>query len=89
MLTSGIMSARYFKIQVPMLALVAGCNALACARLVPAAGLAGGALAMLLAALVHLVLAAAVAGYVLLVPDKRAMNPKGPQLYTDNWEPGI
>jgi O-antigen/teichoic acid export membrane protein len=34
MLTSGIMSARYFKIQVPMLALVAGCNAWFCAWLV-------------------------------------------------------
>ena len=89
MLTSGIMSARYFKIQVPMLALVAGCNALACARLVPAAGLVGGALAMLLAALVHLVLAAAVVGCVLVVSDKRAMNPKGRQLYTENWEPGL
>jgi len=89
MLTSGIMSARYFKIQVPILALVAGCNALACARFVPAAGLAGGAMAMLVAAGVHLVLAAAVVGYLLIAPDKRTTNSRAPALYTNSWEPGI
>ena len=35
MLTSGIMSARCFQIQVPMFALVVASNALACYRLVP------------------------------------------------------
>jgi len=71
-LTSGILSARCFRIQVPMFALVAGCSALGCNRWVPAAGLAGGAAAMAVAATVHLVLAAAVVGYLLSAPAKRA-----------------
>lgn len=71
-LTSGILSARCFRIQVPMFVVVAGCSAIGCTRLVPAEGLAGGALAMAVAATVHLILAAAVVGYLLLAPAKRA-----------------
>ena len=50
MLTSAVTSARCFRIQVPLYALVVGSNALACARWVPTAGLAGGAAAMAVAA---------------------------------------
>jgi O-antigen/teichoic acid export membrane protein len=85
MLTAGITSARCFRIQVPMFALVAGCSALACARWVPTTGLAGGAIAMVIAAAVHLVLAAAVLTYLLLQPVKRV---KEPQPSFDYWEPG-
>ena len=49
MFTSAITSARCFRIQAPIYMLVAGSNALACARWVPAAGLAGGAAAMAVA----------------------------------------
>ena len=70
MFTSAITSARCFRIQVPLYVLVVGANALACARWVPAAGLTGGAAAMAVAAVVHLVLGAAVVGYLLWVPAK-------------------
>jgi O-antigen/teichoic acid export membrane protein len=69
LLNSGITSARCFRIQVPIFALAAAASALACARLVPGAGLAGGALAMVIGAVVHLVLAAAVARYLLMAPN--------------------
>ena len=75
MLTSAVTSARCFRIQVPLYALVAGSNALACARWVPAAGLAGGAAAMAVAAVVHLVLGAAVVAYLLWTPAKPAACP--------------
>ena len=55
--------------------LVAGSNALACARWVPAAGLAGGAAAMAVGATVHLVLGATVVGYLLRSPA----TPRTPQ----------
>jgi O-antigen/teichoic acid export membrane protein len=71
-LTSAILSARCFRIQVPMFALVAVCSAMGCARWVPTAGLAGGAAAMAVAATVHLVLAAVVVGCLLSAPAKRA-----------------
>jgi hypothetical protein len=57
---------------VPMFALVTGCSALGCTRWVPTAGLAGGAAAMAVAAAVHLILAAAVVGYLLSAPAKHA-----------------
>ena len=71
LLTSGILSTRCFKIQVPMFALVVICSAMGCARWVPTSGLAGGAAAMAVAATVHLVLAAAVVACLLSAPAKR------------------
>jgi O-antigen/teichoic acid export membrane protein len=68
MLTSGILSARYFGIQVPIFAMVAAASALACYRLVPAAGLTGGAMAMVVGAIVRLVLVAAIVVYLFLAP---------------------
>lgn len=85
MLTVGITSARCFRIQVPIFALAAGCSALACARWVPTAGLAGGAIAMVVAAAVHLVLAATVVTYLLLQPVKRAREPQP----SFDWEPSL
>ena len=72
MLTSAITSARCFRIQVPLYALVVGSNALACARWVPIEGLAGGAAAMVMAAVVHLILGAAVVGCLLWPSFRRA-----------------
>jgi O-antigen/teichoic acid export membrane protein len=86
MLTSAATSARCFRIQVPLYALVVGSNAIACARWVPAAGLAGGAAAMAVAAVVHLVLGAAVVGWLLRSPAKRAPRPRAAQACFDDWE---
>jgi len=79
MLTSGITSARCFRIQVPMFALVAASTAMGCARWVPTIGLAGGALAVIGGASTRLVLAAAVMSYLLLTPA----CPRS------NWEPSL
>jgi O-antigen/teichoic acid export membrane protein len=66
MLTSGITSARFFRIQVPMYLLVTASTAFGCARWVPSMGLAGGALAVIAGAVVRLLLAALVVRYLLL-----------------------
>ena len=79
MLTSGITSARCFRIQVPMFVLVAAATAAGCARWVPTIGLTGGALAVIGGASTRLVLAAAVMGYLLLTPG--APRPE--------WKPGL
>jgi O-antigen/teichoic acid export membrane protein len=89
MLNSGILSARHFKIQVPMLALVTGCNALACARWVPVAGLAGAAMAMLLAAVVYFTLAAVVAAFMVLAPEKRATDIRLKYPLAGDLEPSL
>jgi O-antigen/teichoic acid export membrane protein len=90
MLTSAVTSARCFRIQVPLYALVAGSNALACARWVPAAGLAGGAAAMAVAAVVHLSLGAAVVAYLLSTPAKPEACPQAPQPpCVDDWEASL
>jgi O-antigen/teichoic acid export membrane protein len=86
MFTSAITSARCFRIQVPLYALVAGSNALACARWVPTAGLAGGAAAMVVAAVVHLVLGAAVVGGLLWAPAKRVACPQTTESCMNDWE---
>jgi O-antigen/teichoic acid export membrane protein len=85
--TSGIMSARRFRIQVPLYALMVGSNALACAVWVPSAGLAGGAKAMVVAAVVRLVLTGAALGYLVLAPARRAMNP--PVVCVEDWKAGL
>jgi O-antigen/teichoic acid export membrane protein len=89
MLTSAVTSARRFRIQVPLYALVVGSNALACARWVPSAGLAGGAAAMAVAAVVHLVLGAAVVGWLLHVPARRVEYPRAAQACVDDWEASL
>jgi O-antigen/teichoic acid export membrane protein len=88
MLTSGIMSARYFLVQVPMFTLVAASTALACYRLVPASGLLGGAEATVIGAMVRLVLAAIVVGYLLLVHVKNGAGHP-PQHRIDEWNPSL
>jgi O-antigen/teichoic acid export membrane protein len=85
MFTSAVTSARRFRIQVPLYALITGANAFACARWVPAGGLAGGAAAMVVAAVVHLVLGAAVVT-CLLWPSSKTVELSEPQPCVDDWE---
>jgi hypothetical protein len=89
MFTSAITSARCFRIQVPLYALVVGSNAFACARWVPSAGLAGGAAAMAVAAVTHLVLGAAIVGWLLRAPARRAACPQAAQACADDWEASL
>lgn len=89
MLTSAITAARCFRIQVPLYVLVVGSNALACARWVPAEGLTGGARAMVVAAVVHLVLGAAVVGCLLWSSVKPVACASGPEALVDDWEASL
>jgi hypothetical protein len=66
-----------------MFAMVAASNAWACARWVPSAGLQGGAMGMVAGAVVRLVLAAIVVGYLLLTPARSLLGRTG------GWEHGI
>jgi len=70
MLTSGITSARWFRIQVPLYLVVAGATAWGCAHWVPTMGLTGAAVGVLCGAAVRVVLAGAVMMYV-LTSDRR------------------
>lgn len=88
MFTVAITSARCFRIQVPLYALVVGSNALACSHWVPKAGLAGGAVSMLVAATVHLVLGAAVVSRLLWMKAKRPARQE-PQPSGNRWEPSF
>jgi O-antigen/teichoic acid export membrane protein len=88
-LTSGIMSARCFRVQVPMFALVTGSSALACWRLVPTWGLAGGAMAMVVGAVVRLLLAAAVVSYLFLVHAKGVAGLRAPHTRVDEWNSAL
>jgi O-antigen/teichoic acid export membrane protein len=86
MFTSAITSARRFRIQALVYALVAGSNALACAFWVPAAGLAGGAGAMVLAAVVQLVLGATAVAGLLWAPSKCPACLQESRPCIDDWE---
>jgi O-antigen/teichoic acid export membrane protein len=89
MFTSAITSARRFRIQVPLYALVAGSNALACALWVPTAGLAGGAAAMVVAATTHLVLGAAVVSGLLRTTAKRPARLQEARPWENDWEASL
>jgi O-antigen/teichoic acid export membrane protein len=75
MLTSGITSARCFRIQVPLYTLVAASTAWGCARWVPTLGLAGAAFGVTFGAAVRLLLAGAVMLYLLL-PGNRIQQER-------------
>jgi O-antigen/teichoic acid export membrane protein len=66
----GINAARYFKVQVPLLAAVLGTAVLGCVWLVPAHGIRGAALAVVLSTLVRLVIALAVIMHALQAMHK-------------------
>jgi O-antigen/teichoic acid export membrane protein len=85
----GITSARCFAIQVPMFVLVAGSNALACSWLVPSSGLRGAALSMIIAACVHLIVAATILLYLICSPAKHPAGREGSEICFENWEPGL
>lgn len=78
MLTGAITSARCFTIQVPLYALVTGSNALACASWVPKSGIAGGAAAMVVASLVHLLMGAVVIARLVWRPAKHSAGCQRP-----------
>ena len=89
LLNYGITSARRFTIQVPMFVLVVTCNLLACAWLIPSSGLTGAALAMVIAASVHL---AATSGILLHMFSSRrrlAMGKQAPEVCLEDWGPGL
>jgi O-antigen/teichoic acid export membrane protein len=85
-LTSAITSARRFMIQAPIYTLVAASNAVACAIWVPTAGLAGGAAAMVVAALVHLTLGAAVLSWLLWDPARFSTREEKLPTCANGWE---
>lgn len=72
MLTSGVLAARQFRIQVAMFTVVVLTSALACYRLVPTFGLYGGAMGMVAGAVMRLVLAAVVLVHLLLAQTRRS-----------------
>ena len=88
-LTSGIMSARCFRIQVPLFGLVLCSSALASWLLVPTSGLAGGAMAMVVGAVVRLLLAAAVVSYLFLGHAKAVARPQAPHTRVDEWNSAL
>jgi len=78
LLTYGITSARNFRIQVPIYALVLGSNALGCALWVPTSGLAGAASAVMLASVVQLAAFGIVAARVFF-PGTKTVTTESPQ----------
>jgi hypothetical protein len=88
-LTSAIMSARCFRIQVPMFALVMASTALACYRWVPTAGLMGGAEAMVVGGVVRLVLAAPVVVYLFQEQARCVAGHQSHRPRIDEWNPHL
>lgn len=86
LLTSGLDSAKRFRVQVPMFVVVVAANAIACALLVPRYGLTGAAIAPLVASAVHLVIATALVAGVCLRPNK-AETPA--PAFSDSWGAGL
>jgi O-antigen/teichoic acid export membrane protein len=86
LLTSGLDSAKRFRVQVPMFIAVVAANAIACAILVPRYGLTGAAIAPLVASIVHLIVAAILVAFVCL----RANTLKDPiPAFSDSWEANL
>jgi len=56
---------------------------------VPSSGLKGAAVAMVIAALVHLAAATGVLLHLFSSPPKYAVHAVAPEIYGDNWEPGL
>jgi O-antigen/teichoic acid export membrane protein len=83
MLTCGIISARYFNVQVPVFAVVIACTATGCYLWIPNSGLEGGAEALVFGATVRLVLAAAVVAYLLYDKGSRVCDIAYPSV--ENW----
>ena len=64
----GVMAARYFRIQIPLLLLAAGVTAAACWWLVPRAGLTGAVLALCLMGATQLVSRVLIIAHAIRVP---------------------
>ena len=89
MFTSGIMAARCFRVQVPILALAVAATALACYRWVPNSGLVGAAEATVVGAVVRLLLATATLTYVLVVHAERAAHNQAPFPCVEGWNTSV
>ena len=89
MLTSGILSARRFRIQVPIVALTAASTAFACSVWVPTLGLIGGAFAMIAGAVVRLILSIAIAGYLFFLQSHPSVEHPALHTRVADWNPGI
>ena len=89
LLNYGITSTRCFAIQVPMFVLVVGANVLACAWLIPKNGLTGAALAMVIAALVHLGATSAILLHLLTSRRQARVGEPAPEILLEDWEPGL
>jgi O-antigen/teichoic acid export membrane protein len=61
----GMTAARYFRVQVPLLALVTGTTVLACLSLIPSAGLVGAATALVISTVVWLIGSSAIVMYAI------------------------
>ncbi len=81
LLTSGLDSAKRFRVQVPMFVAVVAVNAIACAILVPRYGFTGAAIAPLIASAVHLAIASGLVSYV--------CASGVPAAFSDPWEAGL
>jgi O-antigen/teichoic acid export membrane protein len=86
--TSGITSARCFRIQVPLYGAMAAANALACAFWIPRFGLAGGAMAVTVSFGLQFLFGAAVLAWLVLWPNRSAEAARM-RLATGRWEPGL
>lgn len=89
LLNYGITSARRFAIQVPMFVLVVGSNALACAWLVPSSGLTGAAVALLIAALVHLAATSGILLHLFMSQRRGEVDRQPAEIYLEDLEPGL
>jgi O-antigen/teichoic acid export membrane protein len=89
MLTSGILSARRFSIQVPIFALTAASTAFACSVWVPMLGLIGGAFAMIAGAVVRLILSTAIAGYLFFLKNQGSVEHPALHTREADWTAGI
>jgi O-antigen/teichoic acid export membrane protein len=75
----GITAARYFKVQIPLFAGVAGATAAACWWLVPAYGMLGAALSLLVAAVAQLAGTAIILAHAVRAPASRPCGRLGPE----------
>ncbi|MEG4024791.1 MULTISPECIES: oligosaccharide flippase family protein [unclassified Microcoleus] len=66
----GITAARYFRVQMPLFVLVTGSSAIACFWLIPAQGVRGAAIALIVGAIVQAVFSLAVIAYALYRLDR-------------------
>lgn len=70
----GMTAARYFRIQMPLFALIVGCTTIACMKFIPAAGLRGAALALIISIAIQFCMSGLIMLYALYKPPRRSAN---------------